>query len=199
MTKEEIIKSIVCGVKDYRFTHDELMRMSKKELLQYYPQFNSEKPNNHLEGLHEVETSLNKLHRISTPAKENWLEIQKKWEEEDGLDEAAEDSWALYEYNESPRGLYSTCYVDGFKAGAEWMKDKDTRDMYMSDNRHFQKVYELGRKDEREQMMNEAVEVGSVVEEGPYCPEIKRIFLDGKAGFKPGDKVKLIIIKEEGK
>lgn len=37
------------------------------------------------------------------------------------LDEAAEDSWAVYEYRESPRGLYSTCYVDGFKAGAEWM------------------------------------------------------------------------------
>lgn len=39
MTKEEIIKAVVCEVKDYRFTHEELMRMSKKELLQYYPQF----------------------------------------------------------------------------------------------------------------------------------------------------------------
>ena len=37
------------------------------------------------------------------------------------LDEAAEESWAVYEYRESPKGLYSTCYVDGFKAGAEWM------------------------------------------------------------------------------
>jgi hypothetical protein len=35
------------------------------------------------------------------------------------LDEAAEDSWAKCEYRESPRGLYYTCYVDGFKAGAE--------------------------------------------------------------------------------
>ena len=40
------------------------------------------------------------------------------------LDEAAEDSWAIYEYRESPRGLYSTCYVDGFKAGAEWMAEQ---------------------------------------------------------------------------
>ena len=55
MTKEEIIKSIVCDVKDYRFTHDELMRMSKKELLQYYPQFNSEKTNNHLEDEDEMD------------------------------------------------------------------------------------------------------------------------------------------------
>lgn len=37
------------------------------------------------------------------------------------LDEAAKDSWTIYEYRESPKGLYSTCYVDGFKAGAEWM------------------------------------------------------------------------------
>lgn len=37
------------------------------------------------------------------------------------LDEAAENSWAVYEYRESPRGLYSTCYLDGFKDGAEWM------------------------------------------------------------------------------
>lgn len=38
MTKEEIIKAI-CKNPDYRFTHDEMMRMSKKQLLQYYPQF----------------------------------------------------------------------------------------------------------------------------------------------------------------
>lgn len=37
------------------------------------------------------------------------------------LDEAAKDSWAVYEYRESPKGLYSTCYVDGFKAGAKLM------------------------------------------------------------------------------
>ena len=30
---------------------------------------------------------------------------------------------------------------------ADWQKEKDTRDMYMSDNRHFQKVYELGKED----------------------------------------------------
>ncbi len=42
MKKDEIIKAIVCDVKDYRFTHEELMRMSKKELLQYYPQFDSD-------------------------------------------------------------------------------------------------------------------------------------------------------------
>jgi len=37
----------------------------------------------------------------------------------EGLDEAAENAWSLYEYRESPKGLYSSCFVDGFKAGAE--------------------------------------------------------------------------------
>ena len=35
MKKAEIIKAI-CESHDYRFTHDELMRMSKKELTDYY-------------------------------------------------------------------------------------------------------------------------------------------------------------------
>lgn len=40
------------------------------------------------------------------------------------LTEAAENSWAVYEYREDPRGLYSSCYIDGFKEGAEWRKRK---------------------------------------------------------------------------
>ena len=27
----------------------------------------------------------------------------------------AEEAWAVYEYREHPRGLYFTCYVDGYK------------------------------------------------------------------------------------
>ena len=46
MTKAEIIKAIIYEIKDYRFTHDEMMRMSKKELLEYYPKFKEyESPN----------------------------------------------------------------------------------------------------------------------------------------------------------
>lgn len=40
------------------------------------------------------------------------------------VEEAAENSWVDYEYREDPRGLYSSCYIDGFKAGAGWMKDE---------------------------------------------------------------------------
>lgn len=38
MKKEQIIKDIVRNDKTYRFTHDELMRMTKKELLRHYQQ-----------------------------------------------------------------------------------------------------------------------------------------------------------------
>lgn len=46
---------------------------------------------------------------------------------------------------------------DAFIAGANWQKEKDTRDMVMSDNRQFQKVYELGKKDMMEKMMKEKI------------------------------------------
>lgn len=42
----------------------------------------------------------------------------------DGLEEAAEESWAEYEYRETPQGLYSSCYKDGFIAGAGWMAEQ---------------------------------------------------------------------------
>ena len=38
MSKAEIIKAI-CKAPDYRFTHDEMMRMSRRQLLEYYPQY----------------------------------------------------------------------------------------------------------------------------------------------------------------
>lgn len=44
---------------------------------------------------------------------------------------------------------------EAFIAGAEWQKEQDTRDMCMSDNRQFEKVYELGKKDMKKQMMEE--------------------------------------------
>ena len=51
------------------------------------------------------------------------------------------------------RGEWSGAFI----AGANWQKEKDTRDMVMSDNRQFQKVYELGKKDMMEKMMKEKI------------------------------------------
>jgi hypothetical protein len=35
------------------------------------------------------------------------------------VEEKAIDSWAIYEYREHPKGLYHTCFVDGYKEGYE--------------------------------------------------------------------------------
>lgn len=33
------------------------------------------------------------------------------------VEEKAIDAWAIYEYREHPKGLYHTCFVDGYKEG----------------------------------------------------------------------------------
>lgn len=82
-----------------------------------------------------------------------------------------------------------------FIAGAEWMRKKDVEDMYLSDNRHFLKCYEQGKVDMRVKMMNDAVE-GEIVKDisNRLAVTAKNINLDG---FKFGDKVKIIIVKQD--
>lgn len=41
------------------------------------------------------------------------------------VEEKAIDAWAIYEYREHPKGLYHTCFVDGYKEGYE-QAEKDT-------------------------------------------------------------------------
>ena len=50
-------------------------------------------------------------------------------------------------------GNVKTAFIDG----ANWQKEKDIRDMIMSDNRQFQKVYELGKKDMMEKMIQDKI------------------------------------------
>lgn len=82
-----------------------------------------------------------------------------------------------------------------FIAGAEWQKEQDTRDMVMSDNRHFNKVYELGKKDMKEQMLKEAVE-GYV----NYYEDSGGILMaEAQVGcpYHNGDKVHIVVLKAE--
>jgi len=81
--------------------------------------------------------------------------------------------------------------------GMEQQKEQDTREMIMSDGSYFQNCYELGKKDMKEQMMKEAVE-GEIVGSVGTKQWVESNYLDNNIG-KHGDKVKLIIIKEEGK
>lgn len=123
MTREEAIdvlnKSIKAGSKVPWLTIVEAVELAIQALSVSLP-----------EGLGE--TPKKRLRKIG------WIAEVKKEEEnlekavaelrrirvEKNLDAAAEESWVEYEYRESPKGLYSSCYVDGFKAGAEWMAGK---------------------------------------------------------------------------
>lgn len=80
---------------------------------------------------------------------------------------------------------------------AEWQKEQDTRDMFMSDNRHFNKVYELGKKDMKEQMLKDAVDVQVVGEQRDLrlINSTQRCLFDAKRG----DWLEIIIVKEEKK
>ena len=77
---------------------------------------------------------------------------------------------------------------------AEWQKEQYTREMIMSDGSYFQKCYELGKKDMKEQMMEGAVDYKIVNNLAAYPViyyEVKHL------GLKYGDKVKIIVCKKE--
>lgn len=105
-----------------------------------------------------------------------------------GLDEAAENIY------KTPFGTRA----EDFKAGAEWQKEQDTREMIMSDGSYFQKCYELGKKDMKKEMLEDAIE-GRVGQTGfhnsIYIKEPK--WCDTLDKFNNGDKVRVIIIKDD--
>ena len=103
------------------------------------------------------------------------------------LEEAAE------EYSKDYESGPNRIAINAFIAGAKWQAEQDTRDMYMSDNRHFQKVYELGKKDMKEQMMKEAVE-GEITKDNRGNNVVRSGVFNN--GFEMGDKVRIIIVKE---
>ena len=182
------------------------------------------------------------------------------------LEEAAEDGWALYEYREHPRGLYSTCYIDGFKAGANWQKEQDEsrrkanielansdapvdeefeiafndiwgdveketeslREMepalkaklkgsahdwfesgkiWQKEQDNYDTIFWKGMQYAKKQMMEEAVEGFITNSTGAFDYDVAAFSFDSEhrytvllrhmAGRKYGDKVKLIIIKED--
>ena len=86
------------------------------------------------------------------------------------LAEAAEKSWVDYEYREDPRGLYSSCYIDGFIAGAELQKRK------MMEGAVEEEVQEVYRDDD-----------------GIHC------CVSVGTGYKPGAIVYVITIPKEDK
>ena len=89
-------------------------------------------------------------------------------------------------------------YIDGFKAGAKWQKEKDAELIEIAYNDGIT----IGKTKQKEQMMKEAVEgevcipnVWAEYEEGKEL--IIRAEISKELGFRLGDKVRIIIVKED--
>ena len=84
-----------------------------------------------------------------------------------------------------------------FIAGAEWQHGKDFDDLLQSEMKFPKEFYEKGRSDMREEMMNALVN-GEVVKDihNQLCVKSKSL-IDTFGDVKFGDKVKIIIVKEE--
>ena len=99
---------------------------------------------------------------------------------------------------------HSDFHIAIFIAGAKWQKWQETREMVMSDGSYFQKCYELGKKDMREQMMKNAVEAEVFEYQSPLLypeyyddnPGPPAIILE-RDSVKPGDNVRIIILPPE--
>ena len=120
-------------------------------------------------------------------------------EPDKSLEEAAE------KYCEKINHRQTTIITDSFKAGAEWQKKRFEAEYELDWLTDLKKdLYELGRKDEREQMMKEAVE-GEVIKTDKHTSVRYKSFYGtdryfygiADKQFKPGDKVRILVLKAE--
>lgn len=111
--------------------------------------------------------------------------------------EEAEREWNFVEHMIKEEHRQPT-YSDAIEYGMKLQKDKDDRDLLMSDNRNFDKCYELGKKDMKEEMMTAAADAYISDEiTGKSLRFDSDAFMAAWNKYKVGDKLKLIIIKED--
>ena len=127
---------------------------------------------------------------------ENQLEYIE--ESIDGLDEAAEEYEKTHTYQRYDGGgltpEYDATLAESFIAGAKWQEKRNLRFVKQVLSGDFT-VFEAGRKYEREQMMEEAVECETV------CVKDRLFAVLPVKEFQwtVGDKVRIIIVKEDKK
>lgn len=112
------------------------------------------------------------------------------------LEEAARNSWFNYEFDCG--ALYSKCYKDGFKAGANWQNEQDHDACYQCE-KNYDNVFYKGEQHAIKMMKKEAIEgkcvnvgnAGAVIDTDYGC-----LFLPPES-FKVDDMVKVIILRDE--
>ena len=98
--------------------------------------------------------------------------------------------------------IIETAEDHAFLAGANWQKEQEMQDRLKSDNTVFQKIYEKGKADMKEQMLKDAVDADAIFD---YYDNQNRLYvsilatdvLTEKYGIKDKDKIKIIIVKED--
>jgi hypothetical protein len=94
---------------------------------------------------------------------------------------------------------HKMAHMTSFKAGAKWQEAKDQETLELAEDHAML----AGMEKMKEQMMKDAI--GREVAEGSMCPAIETLpvlthtdmILLPKDKFKSGDKVKIIVIKED--
>lgn len=109
----------------------------------------------------------------------------------EGLDEAAEEYSNSIAFcgNDKEIKLAKEQSKCDFKAGAEWQKEQNDKDL----SEKIAAAYQLGLANKEKQMMKEAVEVMVTTN----LANRPIIYLDELKGFQYGDKVRIIIVKED--
>lgn len=108
---------------------------------------------------------------------------------------AEEKAQELYPNNSTFCGGVAQIARDAFIKGARLQKEVDDKEL----SEKVSAAYQLGLSDREKQMMKEAVEgeVVSLVPERNYVKVERESIAKATSGFKEGDKVKIIFVKEE--
>ncbi len=133
---------------------------------------------------------------------ELFLDSLESEEPDKSLEEAAEeyrqgevDTGCDYIDDSDGDSLYhSACLADAFIAGAKWQAEKCDEETSKLLYAERQTAYINGWDDHKEQMMKDAVEGEVVKDISNKLAVTAKINLDG---FKFGDKVRIIIVKED--
>lgn len=106
-----------------------------------------------------------------------------------------EKAQELYPNNKTFCGGVAQIARDAFAKGARMQKEVDDKEL----SEKVSAAYQLGLSDREKQLMAGAVdgEVVSLVPERNYVKIERESIAKATSGFKEGDKVKIIFIKEE--
>ena len=189
MTKAELIRVII-QLRDHTYTHDEMMRMTKKQLIDHF--YRLADPTRFQERTEPYnprydEAYINEKIKKATKSWEG-VDVDKFMDEmrgrevhsealKEAAEEFAEGEWDGAAVDTDGNPLYAQDEIEyAFKAGAEWQKEQMMKEAFVD---------------------NYVVDDGRIELEGMPLPCLNPIILLPYPQFQPGDKVKLCVFPKE--